>query len=425
MTDHRPPWRERLALIVDLMRSLSEETEPQAMVKTYGERIRELHPIDRLMSISRRGVEAPRFRIARCTSWDEEINPWKERERLPVMSGGLLGDLVFAGEPQILDDLRVDPEDPGAPYFEDMRSLVSIPVFDGGEALNVVVLMRSEAAAFDREYLPEMVWTSNLLGRATHNLVLSEELRCAHEQINRELAVVGEIQRSLLPRSLPEIPTLSLASSYQTSRTAGGDYFDVFRLPEGRFGLLIADVSGHGTPAAVMMAITHSLAHSYPGPTQPPARMLEFLNQHLVDRYTGDSGTFVTAFYAVYEPRERRLCWSSAGHNPPRLQRAADGFVRGLDGAVRPPIGILDGQEYVEDAVTLEPGDRLVLYTDGLSEARSPDGAFFGVDGLDRVIRDCDQGSEELVASLLEEVSLFTHGAPAHDDRTLLVAKVS
>src|SRR5207244_2587168 len=132
--------------------------------------------------------------------------------------------------------------------------------------------------------LPELVWLSNLFGRATNNLVLSEELQRAYQTLDRELKVVGQIQRSLLPARLPTIPTLDLATHYQPSQRAGGDYYDFFPLPAGKWGIFIADVSGHGTPAAVLMAVTHCIAHTHPGPPQPPAKVLDYLNRHLATR---------------------------------------------------------------------------------------------------------------------------------------------
>src|SRR5262249_29239782 len=144
-------------------------------------------------------------------------------------------------------------------------------------ALNMVVVMRREPAGFRREIFPEIVWMSNLFGRAAHNLVLTEEVRKAYQAVDQELKIVGDIQRSLLPIRLPPIPTLDMAVSYQTSERAGGDYYDFFPLPEGKWGILIADVSGHGTPAAVLMAITHSIAHVFPGDPCPPAHLLNHL----------------------------------------------------------------------------------------------------------------------------------------------------
>ena len=179
--------------------------------------------------------------------------------------------MIYGDEPRIIDDLQVAPDDPAYEYLAGPRSLMAIPHFDQGVATNMVVRMRNEPAAFDRAGFPEWVWISNLFGRATQNLVLAEELRQAYSVVERELKVVADIQRSLLPKTMPTIPGLGLAAHYQTSQWAGGDYYDFFPLPDGRWGILIADVSGHGTPAAVMMAILHSLAHTFPGPPDPPA----------------------------------------------------------------------------------------------------------------------------------------------------------
>src|SRR5439155_19494004 len=135
------------------------------------------------------------------------------------------------------------------------------------------------------------------------------QLSDALAALDRELKVVGEIQRSLLPRELPRIPGFDLAAWYETSARAGGDYYDFFPLHYDQLGLFIADVSGHGTPAAVVMAITHALAHARPGTHKPPVELLKYLNHQLTSRYTRD-GTFVTAFYAVLDPTQRSLVYA-------------------------------------------------------------------------------------------------------------------
>src|SRR5438445_2316906 len=306
-------WQNRLAVIVDTMREISRQTDPQAMVRTYGQRMRQFVPVDGSISLSRRGLTFPRYRITRSSTWREVINPWKEPDRLPMFESGLLSKLIYSDEPHIIDDLAVEADDPAAEYLSGHRSLQAIPLFDQGAALNMVVLLRKEPAAFSRQQFPELVWLSNLFGRATSNLVLSGDLQAAYSALDRELKVVADIQRSLLPAQLPQIPTLDLAAFYQPSRRAGGDYYDFFPLPEGKWGILIADVSGHGTPAAVLMAITHCIAHTHPGPAAPPSKVFAYINHHLTTRYTVSSGAFVTAFYAVSDPATRMLGNALAG----------------------------------------------------------------------------------------------------------------
>ena len=418
-------WRERLDLIVETMKEMSRQTDPQEMSRAYGKRMRTLRPTDRSVSISRRDLKAPWFRVTRCSLWKEEINPWKDRDRLPLLKGGLFAELLYGDEPRLFDDVEVDDDDPAAPYLDGMRSVLAIPMYDQGVALNMVLLMKREAYGFNPEQFPEIVWMANLFGRATHNLVLSEKLKAAYDAVDYEMKVVADIQRSLLPAQMPNIPTMALAAHYQTSHRAGGDYYDFFPLPDGKWGLLIADVSGHGTPAAVLMAVTHSLAHSYPGPAMPPGRMLEHVNNHLTARYTAQSDTFVTAFYGVYDPADRSLTYASAGHNPPRLKRCVDGTLDLLNGATGLPLGISPVEKYREQTYRLVPGDQLVLYTDGITEANNEQGEMFGLARLDKVLEKCAVGAPDLLQSVLNALREFTGDEPAHDDRTLLVAKIS
>ncbi len=421
------PWQLRLGHIVDMMREMSLQTDPQELVRTYGARMREIMPTDRTIALSRRDLAAPWYRVTRFSDWKDPVNPWVDKGRLPVHPGGLLAELIYNDEPAIIDDINpvLADDDPAFPYLDGMRSLLAIPNFDQGVALNMVVVLRKEIAAFERESLPERVWMSNLFGRTTHALVLMDEVKKAYEAVDRELRVVADIQRSLLPTKLPEIPTLNLAAHYQTSRWAGGDYYDFFPLPDDQWGFLIADVSGHGTPAAVMMAITHSIAHGYPGHPTPPCELLAHVNQHLTERYTADNGTFVTAFYGIFDARKRTLTYACAGHNPPRLKRCSTGELSSLDHVGGLPLGLFPGIHFEQATIALIPGDELILYTDGVTEAQNPLGELFGVERLDAAIESCALSAQGLVASIVDAVEQFTGGAPPTDDRTLLVGKIS
>ena len=417
-------WRARMRFIVQTMREMSLQVDPQEMVRSYGARIRQIMPADRWISLSRRDLEAPKFRITRSSTWKDVVNPWKNKTQLPVFEGGLLGELIYGDEPRIIDDLRFAPDDPAAEYLAGPRSLMAVPLFDRGVAMNMVVLLRDQPAAFDRAGFPEWVWLSNLFGRATHNLVLAEELRKAYGTVERELKVVADIQRSLLPKTIPAIPGLGLAAFYQTSQWAGGDYYDFFPLPDGRWGILIADVSGHGTPAAVMMAIMHSLAHNLPGPPEPPSLLFEHVNEHFATRYTSEGEAFVTAFYGIFDPARRELTYANAGHNPPRLKRCEDGSVLALDVVGNLPLGVFPDQEYAQATLALVPGDQIVFYTDGITEAQNAEGEMFGPGRLDEALENCHLDAQGLIEAVLSTLKEFTGGLPASDDQTVVVAKV-
>ena len=417
-----PDWRDEVRFVIDLMRDVSLETDPQKIAVMYGERIRSVFPRDRLVTISRRGLEYPAYRVTRNTDWTEAIDPWRQKDRLPLLRGGMLADMIYSDEAHVVQDLRVPEDDPAAEHLRGMRSMLAIPQFDSGAALNMVLSLFREPGKVDTANAANLVWQSNLYGRGTLNLVLRRELHEAYQSLDRELKVVGELQRALLPAELPMIPGVDVAASYETSQRAGGDYYDIFPLAGGDWGFFIADVSGHGTPAAVMMAITHAIAHSHPEP-DTPGELLTFVNDRLAERYTGSGGSFVTAFYGVYRPGMRTLTYASAGHNPPRMRYG--GEVMSLDSPSGLPLGIAPGEWYPETCVRFGPGDILLLYTDGITETFNTGNDMFGVERIDEILRRHSGAAAALIDAVRADVALFSGGAAAKDDRTLLALTVS
>lgn len=424
-------WQVRLDDVYDTMREMSLQTDPQEMVRAYGRRMRKVFPSQRRVSLSRRGLESPEYRVTRFSEWTEDINPWDEPAKTPLHKGGLLADLIYGDRPKIINDLNLDPDDPAYPYFGGQRSLLAIPLLDAGKALNMVILGREAPNAFDIQQLPEHFWLANLFGRATHTLVLSAELREAYNRVDREMKSVAKIQRSLLPQKPPEIPHMTVATHYETSERAGGDYYDFFPLNDGRWGLLIADVSGHGTPAAVVMAITHAIAHLAPHrPTSchssvKPGDLLKFLNNQLATQYTNGFEAFVTAFYAIFDPATRKLEYATAGHNPPRIWRCSKQESDELNDGGNLPLGLTPDLEYPAGSTQLAAGDKVVLYTDGIVEALDSSGALFSVERLDKLLSEsCHRSPREVVDHIVRDVGEFTGYRSADDDRTLVVATI-
>jgi phosphoserine phosphatase RsbU/P len=417
-------WEERLTAVMEMMREMSKQTDPQLMVQQYAARMKRFRRIDRSISLSRRDLPSPQVKITRSTAWEDSVNPWNEPEKLPILNGGILSELIYGDEPRIIEDFCVSPDDPAAPFLEGFSSLVAIPLLDQGVALNMVIHLRRESGTFDPELLPEHVWTANLFGRATNSLVLADKVKSAYEEIDREMKAVAAIQRSLLPAKLPDVPSLHLAANYETARRAGGDYYDFIPLGQGLLGILIADVSGHGTPAAVMMAVMHSIVHNYPGDPLPPSRLLAFLNQKLVQHYVGENGTFVTAFYGIFDPSTRVLTYSCAGHNPPLMRRCSQQEVTRLDGAQQMPLGVMEETTFANHSEQLRPGDQIIFYTDGITEAANADGEMFGTARLDDVLSGCSSEPAEIIESVRQQLHAHTDGAAPRDDQTLVVARI-
>jgi len=417
-------WRDEFNYVDKMMKSVSGISDPQEMFNLYGDAVDGLFPVDDWMAVSRRGVEFPYYRITRSSRYDRDFNPWKQRGELPILSGGLLGEIAYGNRPAIIEDLHVDRSDPASEFFGKMRVLVALPQYDNGQGLNISIFMWDDPSKLDRARLPMIHWQSNLFGRATLNMVLKDQLSQAYASLDRELEVVGRMQRSLLPKRLPDRGGVSFATFYEPARRAGGDFYDVFEMTDGSCGLLIGDVSGHGTPAAVMMAIAHTLAHAHPGPPTPPATVMSRLNRTLCDRYTTGGGTFITAFYGILSADHRRFYYSSAGHNPPRVVRARSAAPEPLADAGSLPLGI-DADAIYEDSreVELQTGDTLLLYTDGIVEAMNPAGELFGYARLDRALAAAERShADQLVGAVTDAVDTFRAGRAFLDDRTLLAA---
>ena len=410
----------RLSLTIDVMKELSRVTDPQAMYRVYSRRMAEIFPTARQVSLSRRDLPIPRVRVTRFSEWPEEINPWTDPDRLPVLERGLFSELVHEGRPRIIEDLSLADDDPAAPYLAGQRSLLAIPLYDTGEAVNMVVVTREEPAAFSPERFPELVWMTNLFGRAIQTALLSQKLKSDHEQARQEMRRVARLQRSLLPTELPKVSTLDLAVYSRTTAEAGGDYYNVLPLPRGRVGLLLADVSGHGVAAAMVVAVVHSLVTTYTGPAIPPGHLLAYVNDHLAHMSTRSAGTFVTAVYAVYDPDRATLSWANAGHPPPRLVRAGGGSAEALAGERCVPLGIVDGTPYPEAEVSLAPGDRVLLHTDGVTDAKNGSAEAFGPGRLDATLTRKAANSRAVIGGVLDALEAFTGGGPPADDYTLL-----
>lgn len=172
------------------------------------------------------------------------------------------------------------------------------------------------------------------------------------------------------------------------------------------------------------MAVTHSIAHANQHAPESPSQLISFLNQRLAANYTNGNGKFVTAFYGIYDPKNRTFTYANAGHNPPRHKRRGAAVIGSLEAAVNLPLGIESDETYVDITQSLEVGDTLVLYTDGITEARRPQGELFSEERLDKILLSNNGSSKQILHKILAAVEEFTGGAAPNDDRTLLVANV-
>jgi serine phosphatase RsbU (regulator of sigma subunit) len=245
------------------------------------------------------------------------------------------------------------------------------------------------------------------------------QLREAYEELEREFQSVVDVQLSLLPARNPEIPGFQVATHYKPAKRASGDYFDFFCLPENRWGILVADVSGHGAPAAVVMAMTRVLAHNSDRYT-PPGEVLTQLNNNLCRNILPER--FVTALYGVLDPATRSFIFASAGHPRPVCFDPSRGEAEMLEVDNGLPLGFELNAQYPVSSVVLQPGGVLMLYTDGVTEALDPAGRQFGEKGLLNVLAtNCNGDADNLRDAIVNYLQAHSSSAAMEDDITLLV----
>jgi serine phosphatase RsbU (regulator of sigma subunit) len=275
-----------------------------------------------------------------------------------------------------------------------------------------------------RDQLGELAESFNLMSRGIQQLMLEQAEK---DRLEEELRIARQIQMSLLPvQGLATPSGVRIAALCLPAAEVGGDYYDLLPLGESRMGVLVADVSGKGTSAALYMAELKGLVLSLSRIYESPRKLLCEANRILAANM--DSRSFVTMTYAVLDTASRRMRYARAGHNPLIHLPARTGLTRIL----APPglgLGLDRGERFErileEDEVPLEPGDSFLFFTDGLSEAMNPGAELFGEGRLRRILEESSTlGSEELKERILDEVRRFVGDALPHDDMTLVVLKV-
>jgi phosphoserine phosphatase RsbU/P len=305
--------------------------------------------------------------------------------------------------------------------FSGVRSLIAAPLLAPEGTLGLIVLdSRLQVRQFAEEDLELLVSLAAVAALHLRNLKLSLEAE-ERRRLEEELALARRIQMALLPSQLPQAAGWELHGTNFPSRVVSGDYYEVVERKEGReLVLMIADVSGKGVAAALLTASLQALSA---GPVEdglPPEEICVRLSRLLYRRTPPEK--FATALLAVLEPASGRLRYTNAGHNPGLLVRAGGG-VEEL-GPTGIPLGLLANAPYRAAEATLAPGDLLVLYTDGIVEAVSPDDEEYGLERLRQVCaHHCAAGCTGLAAALDKDLETFVRGMPFADDRTIVLAR--
>ena len=328
------------------------------------------------------------------------------------------------------DLILLDIMMPGIDGFEVCRRLKAAPDTAGIPVIFLSALTDTkdkvqglQLGAVD--YVSKPFQPDEVIARVNTHLTihrLKREVEQKKDALEDELEVVSDVQRRLLPKSLPEIGGLKLAVHYETSLYAGGDYYDIAKMADNQWGFLVADAEGHSAPAAVMMAMTCALFRSYPEPPIDPGELLYFLNLHMCKVA---EPSFVTALYVVYDANHHTLKIARAGHPPPMIYRSSEKKAIEYPCSGVFPLGIDPYEQVPVTEDELQPGDRILMYTDGITERFSMEGKTYGEK---RLLRQLEGNGNFQPQRLLEEIMIdvdtFANGRPADDDQALLLGIV-
>jgi sigma-B regulation protein RsbU (phosphoserine phosphatase) len=325
----------------------------------------------------------------------------------------------------ILLDIRM----PGMDGYQVCQRLKADPATESIPVLFISALddVGDKMKAFSAggvDYITKPFQVEEVVARVETHLSLrrlQRRLMEANRRMERELALAAQVQASFLPRSLPSIPGWQLAVSLIPAKQTSGDFWDLITLEGGRLGIVMADVVDKGAGAALYMAMSCTLLRTCLGehPVRPDLAC-QAANERLL-QYAG-GGQFVTVFLGVLEPVSGHLVYCNAGHNPPLLLGpAGQGDLRTLD-KTGMALGAVDLETWQAGRVELRSGQRLILYTDGITDAQEPSGALFGRTRLEQAaMGSLGQPAEVVRDSILESVQRFTAGAPQADDMALMV----
>ena len=338
------------------------------------------------------------------------------------------GGVAWRGTPRLIRDAERDPLVPqhGVPALR-VRTLAAVPMRFRNRVMGVLVAVnRADRRPFTPNDLNLLQALADQASVSLHYALLRDELD-EKRRLDHDLALARRIQASLLPRRLPTPAGAEFAAVNVPARQVGGDYYDVVDVDDHRIGLIIADVSGKGVAGALLMSVCRSVTRAAAPGCPSPAAVLRAVNRVMSPDLEGEM--FVTALYMILDLSARRVTVARAGHEAPVLYRPV---TRGLTRLESPGLGIGIGDpalfdEAIEDlCVPLEPGDVLVGFTDGLSEARNDQGEEFGVDRImETVVRTSPLAAEAVVEALQERVRRFSGGRPLEDDLTIVVARLT
>jgi phosphoserine phosphatase RsbU/P len=336
---------------------------------------------------------------------------YKKGQRLEIGRQGMVGHVAATGKLRYAPDVRRDP------YYlacePETRSEITIPLKANGRVIGVLVVDHVQTDAFSNDQIRVLQALAGHIAIAVENARLFRNERAERERLQRESSEARAMQQAIFLKAQPLVPGFAFETAWHPAGAVAGDWFDFIDLGNQRYGIALADVSGKGMPAALLMSATRALLRSIAPLYSSPAQTLEHLNRTLTEDFP--TGKFVTMVYGILDAASRQITVASAGHLRPLVINHHCAFLD-LDTGL--PLG-LGASTYPESTVTLDPGTQLLFYTDGITEATDSADEEFGPARLIKHFHD----PEACVDSLIAEVQRYGTGSTHTDDATAVLIR--
>jgi len=445
----------RFSELVDLTHALLSCKTPFDAIHCFCDYLDKAYPGRAHLVVSTRGLQDGALRLWRLRDADGrdhlELTDPDNFEALPVRHSPVLAEILGDPRPHLVENIDWSGDPLFAPLLSGYTSLIAVPLLSEHMPMNWSFLLRRDGEPLTHLDLEASFTRATLIVSLIDSLYVRRHLAEAHAYIDAEVERMARLQRGLLPEPIPQIPGVHLSASYETFTEVGGDLYDILplegssdgaadnelhriedepaRLRGGsangsprRWCVFIGDASGHGPSAAVAAAMAQATLHACAAGSAGPGVLFETLNRHLCRKRM--EGSFVTAFVGFYDALSRKLTYTSAGHPPPLLACGNGIRPRLLDAGGGPPLGIDEEATFEQASVTLEPGQIVLLYTDGISEARNLAGAMFGAEGIERCLSNCPDDAAAVVRRLIGCLAAHQAGTRPADDQTVLALQV-
>ncbi|MGI9067298.1 MAG: SpoIIE family protein phosphatase [Pyrinomonadaceae bacterium] len=372
-------------------------------------------PADRCLLMMRdEGSEEMRVAVARLRDRVGEVGEIR-------VSRNVMDEVVIRGKSVLTSDAQHDPRfASGTVVLQGVRSVLAVPLGVSEKVFGIIYADSPIAEGrFTEDHLKVLTTLASVAAIRVENARLTES-RFQQERLERELQLAMEIQQRFQPTASPQIPGYEFQGISFPCYEIGGDYYDFIQRDDGRLVIALGDVSGKGTAAALLMSSLHAAIHAQTGSHDTIVETISAVNKYLAENIPPNR--FVTLFYAELDPESGAVSFLNAGHNPPLIVHAAGTVEQLASGGL--PLGIRANADYREGRTHMQMGDVLVIYSDGVTEAASPNGEEFGPTRLYEVVsRNVDASAAGIRDRIESALTKFSQGTKAADDITLVIVK--